>query len=465
MKKIKNVLIPILAITLSASFPAAFLYLQNADEAVFREILPALLAFNGVGYALMVVFGILTRSISKGAIAASIFTLVLTNFTFLENALKLLFPELKYWHTVTIVIVLTLHIIYFACHYLNRELANEVNGIICLVFGALIAINLVTGIPQIAGRIKAQRSADKVISDVQNDQEESDKQPNIYYIIFDEYAGFRQMEENYGYANQELKDFLIDNHFAISYTSHNESIISSTIQTNLVNLDYVVDDETPESEKTVLRQNGLLFDLMREHGYEIQVLETGGFYGGHLPNGNANSTGARTLGGDSMSDILEKRTILYPLLEKGYDDRLNDILSIVDYFCMEENYSRDKMFTLAYFNFPHAPFIVDENGNAIPNSEFINWDYYLGQFKYATKIMIKMVEQIISRDSDSIIMLQSDHSVRFIDTTHELMTNPLNTLYYCGEEVPIEGLSGINTIRTVLNRLWNMNFEMVELPQ
>ena len=33
------------------------------------------------------------------------------------------------------------------------------------------------------------------------------------------------------------------------HTSHNESILSSTIMTNIVNLDYVVTDKTEENEK------------------------------------------------------------------------------------------------------------------------------------------------------------------------------------------------------------------------
>ena len=38
----------------------------------------------------------------------------------------------------------------------------------------------------------------------------------------------------------------------------------------------------------------------------------------------------------------------------------------------------------------------------------------------------------------------------------------MNCVYYRGEELPIQGLTGINTIRTVLNHVFGTDYEMIE---
>ena len=46
------------------------------------------------------------------------------------------------------------------------------------------------------------------------------------------------------------------------------------------------------------------------------------------------------------------------------------------------------------------------------------------------------------------------------ETIHQ--QNILNCVYLGGETLDISGLSGINTLRTVLNRLFDLDYDMVE---
>ena len=49
--------------------------------------------------------------------------------------------------------------------------------------------------------------------------------------------------------------------------------------------------------------------------------------------------------------------------------------------------------------------------------------------------------------------------------TRDIRTNIFNAVYYQGDNIEIEGLTGINTLRTVLNKLFDMDYEMLPLPE
>lgn len=85
------------------------------------------------------------------------------------------------------------------------------------------------------------------------------------------------------------------------------------------------------------------------------------------------------------------------------------------------------------------------------------------------------MDNIQAHDPEAVIILQSDHGARLghhlaelygdpydaeTDTIHQ--QNILNCVYLPGETVDITGLNGINTLRTVLNRLFQLDYAMVE---
>lgn len=481
--RIKEFIFPAITTLTVSAFPAVFLYCQNADEADFSEVLPILLIFLGTGIILLLLASVLTRSVEKSAFIVSLFMLLLTNFGFIENAMKLVFPKLKYWHTVPIALVFGLHIAYLICCFLNQELVVDIIKTLCLVFGSLILFNTVTSMPQIINYIEAQHQLQE-IKEAQIKQQGNTviDMPNVYLLIFDEYANFPQLEQYYNYDNAPLRGFLEEHNFSISFTSHNESIASDTIQTNLVNLDYIVDNLTSPSEKAVLRKNGVLFSLMRENGYHVQIFEMSDFYGGKLPsvNGTTFSTsGAVTINGETLRDLLLQQSIIYPILQSTKEGDLsilrNRVTITADYLSDPTNLPDGGVFTLAYFAFPHQPFFVDENGQPNPIEHWEDWEdnrYYLGQLKYATKQMLRILENIVSNDPNAIIILQSDHGARSGPGTNakqkfplESMDNPLNTVYYQGRFLEIEGLSSVNTLRTVCNELFGLNYEMLKVPE
>lgn len=458
-----------MTVFLVSSFPALFIYFQNAEEAGFHEIAAVLPLFYAVGIVLLLIWSAVYRSVEKGAITAVLFTFIITNFTLLESILKFFFRHLKYWHTVPIILVLGLHAAYAVRRFLPAAVAKDIVKIICLVFGVLILFNGVTNMPKIMRRMQIRHELQVNAEQSQPVATEYNGKPNIYLFLFDEYANFPQMEQQYGYENKVLKNFLEENHFSISYTSHNEAVTTTTIVTNLVNLDYLVNAYTNVSEKTTLRKQGALYTLLQEHGYAVQIIDFSGFLVDDSPVRQQVAASAATMGGESLSDLLLQKTIIYPFYTTDTAKALDSILNLVGYMSDEENLPSDSTFTMVYLCFPHTPFIVDADGHELlpgHSSDWTNQQYYLGQYKYATKLMLQMLNNILEHDKNSVILLQSDHGARGGGKYPlEFMSSPLNAVYYQGiQQLDIEGESSVNTLRIVLNHVLGTNFEMLPVP-
>jgi len=139
-------------------------------------------------------------------------------------------------------------------------------------------------------------------------------------------------------------------------------------------------------------------------------------------------------------------------------------------------------FTFAYAECPHEYFTFDADGNRIAKEDETNWkdkSIYLNQYKYITKCMERIVEDIQKNDPDAFIILMSDHGARYphwqvdhygakaydasVETLY--MQNILNCVYYKGEKLDIESMTSINTWRTVLNTYFGTDYEMLPAPE
>lgn len=120
----------------------------------------------------------------------------------------------------------------------------------------------------------------------------------------------------------------------------------------------------------------------------------------------------------------------------------------------------------SYFRCPHVPFYFRADGSMRRTEQYYSWrnpNVYIGQLKYMTTHLMHVIDVILNSDPDSVIVIQSDHGMRYkqlkFPTKAKKSRNDqyfvLNLVYYRGEILNIEGLSPINTLRTVLTKLGN----------
>ena len=464
--KLSSVLFGLLGSIVVAAFPALFMFFQNAGEAHFSDIVPVTVGFMAAGVILYGIALLLTRKPAKAGLITFLFLLVFLNYAPIEKLIQMLFPELRYWHIAPILLVILLHFSWAICSFLPDDITDLFTPIITVVFCALIIINGAPKFATIQARINSEKKSAK--ESIENTQEGAEM-PNIYFLMFDEYSSYDFMKKYYDYDNKEFLERLKNDGFSISYGSHNESVRTSTVVANLMNLEYIVDDSWEEYRKSQVRMNGRLYSLLQEHGYRLYSLTES--YGLPLLDQTLDTGGRRaTVSGDTLGDVLLKNTVAYPLVNKKWN-ALRPTLDIIEnYICSGEK----SRFLVAHLNITHAPFIYDRDGNISNNinSNWVDKQFYLNQYIFATKVMDELVECILENDPNSIIIIQSDHGARAstdmslykVMFSLEDMSNIFNCVYYPGELLNIEGLSGVNTERLVYGKLLDVVLPQIPVP-
>ena len=98
------------------------------QEAGFSEAAPFLFGIIAVGIVIFTGLAVLMGKPGKIALVTSMFMM---NFSYVEGAMKMGLPDLKYWHTVPIVMASILHITCFLCLFLEDDTAREVSMVLC----------------------------------------------------------------------------------------------------------------------------------------------------------------------------------------------------------------------------------------------------------------------------------------------------------------------------------------------
>lgn len=449
----------------------AFLFFTNIEVVALKDTAGAFsLSVVAIG-VLLLTSGLIVRDTFKSTLFACVFYLLMMNYTFVQNIISAMLPMAKYWHIAPVLIVLFLHLAYFVYKKAPDDFFNIGTQVLGLVFSLLIVFNIVLAVPSVMKIL--QNRPDQPKSEIGNSINAEGKQevyPNIYYLLFDEYSNFPVLEKFYQYDNAPLRNFLEGNGFTISIDSHNESGATVVVTTNNLNLNYVA---TSLSDYQQYRENPKLFEILDKYGYEIHYLSG-------LPiqwqDSQAGEYEATTVDGLRFEDIFFKQTIFYPFFRDTENEYTEAFYQQFDYLNQSICLQPYNTFVYVHFDFPHMPFVFNENGRYVGMENRNNTTderYYLGQLKYTTKYMCDSLEKILKEDPNCIIILQSDHSNRFIGapvgqeslSKKEDYTNILNAIYYQGMELPeINGLSSVNTLRTVLNKILDEKLAMIEVP-
>lgn len=479
----KRIIFSFLSLICITLFPCFFLYLQNTGSAIFSDLIEMsgillLVSFTVLGFSFLIL-----RNLEKATLISNIVMIIGLYFAFIEKAIVKIFPMLYYWHVAIICLFLIFQIGYVIYTKVKTNLANQINQVFLLIFGGLILFNGILALPKAfqAAITKAQNqtqtSYQNINSSLNNNQRNL---PNVYFFIFDEYAGFDSIQRYCNYDNSAFYDALEKMGFVTSKHSLNDTTNTTTEIPNLMQLSRVNSVEMTEAEKKANLKDPYLFRLMKEHGYTINALDSNNyeFIDVNSVDMHLNVDYVSTYGTFKSSII--QNTAYYPFYgTEDHDKEISNMLSMFNYAIESSKKEESNLFTIGYFNFPHVPFLFDEHGNKAKDSDRLNLRDtapYLAQFKFASDKILEMVSEIIKNDPEAIIIIQSDHGYRYpthlqfwyginqFDIKEEApyMRNILNAVYYQGEDIYIDNLSGINTLITVLNKLLDVNLKMVE---
>lgn len=472
------------AILLTCLYPCAFQWLVNADEATAGDFLPMLGIFLLLALPVYIVAALVLKNAAGGGLFTALFMLGFTNLGGLSTFLKTHFTWLHDRYLLLAYGLLAVGLFVLLLRH-KRFPARECCMILCIVFASLLAVHAVRAAPTLYEILTAQRrqsSVDGASTKLQGDK------PNIYYFILDEYGGVENLDRYYDYDNRGFVDGLAEKGFNVSYTSKNtESLYTWALVPNLLNLDYVVDDSLPHLAKKEYVDNPEIVRLFNANGYRVNLIDHRDFLG----HTGCNVLTERQLG-ETIAVYIYDNSVLNLLpgvrhrlklrLELTSDNYYTDeILKVFDLMRTCTDYAQDgPTFTLCYMQCPHQPFIFQRDGTTryTGTNDLYHKYYYLDQLIYFNTILEETVDHIIARDPEAVIILQSDHGARYpaqmfvgfgtppLDQTVEnpYMQNILNCVYVGGRPLEIEGLTGVNTLRTVLNSEFSTELPMLEAP-
>jgi hypothetical protein len=308
---------------------------------------------------------------------------------------------------------------------------------------------------------------------------ELENSPNIYYLIFDSYTSFNSLKKFWNFENKELKNFLIKNGFYIAEEGRSNYNQTHFTLASTLNMSYLHYDNfnslTLEHYPNLIRLikdnsftkhlkklgydlvNYSFFDISNtKKYYRFDVIDEPGFFKNTLFKWIINI--------DYLAAVLKLRTTLslrsYELIPEITTAIKNAAAS---------KYEKP-FFLYAHFMIPHPPFYFDRGGNLMPHeysSEVSDMWKYLEQLKYSNKIIIELVDFIMSySESKPIIIIQGDHGFRALQDKKEQGAEShsiLNTFYFPDKDYNLlySKISSVNTFRVLLNKLCMEDIELL----
>jgi hypothetical protein len=306
---------------------------------------------------------------------------------------------------------------------------------------------------------KSLASKKSAWSNIAFDQTKVKARPNVYYLLCDEYPGYKSLQADFGFTNDSFYHALQRDGFRIlpSISNYNLTFFSMSA---VFNMKYVDSNFINERKMTDLHdyqqrfleiKNAEVFSLYQSMGYQIEnysIFDVGS----HICI-NANKTFLpkhnRALVAKMLHYRLSKNigwwfngTWLQNLFayKEGiyYVDETNHDIERAIKQSLQQKSSTPK-FCYAHFLLPHPPFFRDSAGALIRNEkgQVLNpseKEYFLPYLKYTNNFISSLVHNIGQQDPSAIIVVMSDHGLRDYEKSRQVQ--PLAFDNICAVKFP-----------------------------
>lgn len=461
--------IKILAPFLVALYTCFEVYFNNIGEAVITDIGPIILVLTLVVSLMIVIFMMIFKNIYKSVFAATMVTLVSLNFKSIIDIFQPLLPNFYYWHFILFFIYFICLLTYILRKYQFKEIGN-INSILSIVFAFFILYSTVIAFPKIIDLNKKLKNLETTDITVKTNIPDVSEKPNFYYIIFDEYGGYENLKYFFNYDNHDFYEKIKNLGFNVSYSSNNRAIHTVKVVPDLVNLKFIVNDNTSVKEAKILLKNPVIVQLFKNNGYKLNKITNDDI---GIDNNPEYLLQEDKESYESVWTVIMKNSFLYPSFMQVPDGYIKNMQNSLAYLFYSVGIEKQGILSIAHFNLPHNPFIFDKNGNINPPYLFYEYNdnnVYLNSLEYVNNIILDFIKLIKDEDPNAVVLIQSDHGARPALHKHlilstdapskeeiEYMKSIVNILYFKGEKIDIEGLSGYDTLKLVVDKILNTN--------
>ncbi len=343
--------------------------------------------------------------------------------------------------------------------------------ILILVFIAIDAFSL------IRMALSKESSPGVVASNSVGTQCEGCAKPDIYFLIFDEYASSRSLQDFLHYDNNSFESSLRARGFHIIPGSRSNYDFTIFSLASMLNMEYVqgVKDFNASSVKDFascinLIRNNKVVDFLESSGYQIINYSIFDLKG-------RPSIVNQTFLPLKVSLITEQTLINRVSRDLGHF-RLYSGLHSNELFTQKLlDESRRKTdqprFIYVHFFMPHQPYYFDSLGRSrdkqtlLAETDHFGKESYLQYLKYTNEKALQLVDSILNNNATPpIIMLMGDHGCRGVTnaTNSDHMFMNMNAIHIPGGSYNrfYDSLSVVNQFRILFNTQFHQSFELLK---
>lgn len=407
---------------LCAAYPVIFLYSVNAWSLQLDSLKFPLGASLLVAAGAYLFFSVPQRNPVSAGLSAALFIIIYYFYGILSRGLiRLDVVRIQQFSLLPMVIGLAVYLAYLTKR-IKRPVGIQINKILTLVTMVLISYNLTLIITTEIKRdwLKpVDVAAAQVDISTTKSADITQKYPDIYYIIFDEYAGFDAVRGYWhdDYVNQ-FQNFLNNNHFFVANGSRSVTINTETELGSRLNLHQYTDKDDPKAVLQLLENNKVM-QTVKSYGYTTVAMDMA--FNGIQADDNVQFD-ARDIGGLATDEY--KQAFISDTMFIAFSDyftygstavKQRDMITFALNKTTTLSQVKSPKFVLTHVLLPHEPFIFDENGNLLDPSHWYDWNYYLGQHKYTTRLAEDLITRLLKNadpKNPPVIIVQSDHGAR-----------------------------------------------------
>jgi hypothetical protein len=465
-------------------------YVENFGLITARDCLLLLAIYIG---AVLVVYG-LTYWLYRNAIKAGLLSAMLVAWYLFFGAIHDFLKNNSIpVHKYSILLPLSLVVVIAVAIYLKRT--KQTFYRLSLFLNVLLVVYLLVDLGSMVWKATHDNPNQLSIHNTKDGNNylpcDSCANPDIYFLLFDEYSSSASLREAFGYNNNELDSFLVSNGFYTFTNSHSNYNFTSFSMASMLNMQYISGLKDPaactiedyaycnnlirSSEVTRFLSsrkydivNYSVFDLTGSPSLVEQSL---------LPVKTrliTDQTMYHTLMRDIGWHLYVGRFEIKWLSKNNLYKDLNNNNLFMELAKKESTRQSDRpRFVYVHFEMPHPPFYYDKNLHlraakdlyAEPTGGTIA--SYLGYLPYTNSRIMEIVNTIQQNTQrKAAIILMSDHGYRTLPagTPGIHYFKNLSAVFLPGKEMPVkqDNISSVNQFRFILNTVFDQQLPMLK---
>ncbi len=450
---------------------------ENYDYIYFNEIAKVgVVIFIGISVFCFVAFFFV-----KDAIHAALITFFISTFILFFGAIFDFVRSIKlfsFLHSYTVFVPFMLCVFFVFIFFIRKKIALQKS--LCYYLNILLLLYCLYDFASlifISSKTKKQFTSTAINFDTTLVK----AKPNVYFMIFDEYPGYKSLKDSFAFANDSLYNFLESKDFKIlpTFSNYNMTFYSMASMLNMHYIDkpYIPLQNTFNDDQDRIKEvkNAQAVQYFKTMGYSFtnysifDILDQSSVKGNSFVVSQATLLTHKIFFNRMIKDIgwhfiTGKNKITF--IENIYmKDKRNN--AFIEKQLLETNLEKTSpQFIYAHFNMPHTPFFYDSLGNPLSNATIFDESLHgdksltLSYLKYANSKIKNLVEVISKKDSNAIIIVMSDHGWRSYKTKGVI--TPLYFNNICAVRFPNKNYlpmndswSNINFFRYLFNAQFN----------